>query len=71
MSKSTAKYPSGAIKQHKALATGAPLQKANKANKSPGSGWNGNPPGAGSIESSGDTGGPKAGRVPKSTFTPA
>lgn len=68
---SKTKYPTGAIRQHKSLATGAALPKANTSKKYDGNLWNGTPPGAGSVESSGTTGGPKAGRVPKSTFTPA
>jgi hypothetical protein len=65
------KYPKGAIRQHQRLATGAPLQKVNSKDLNP-HGWG---PGGmgkgGTISSSGDTGGPRGGKVPNSTMTPA
>ena len=64
------KYPSGAINQHKALATGAGLRKPNSAGKGGGFGGSGHTP-ASSVSSSGDTGGPKCGKVPASKMTPA
>ena len=65
------KYPTTKLNQHKALATGAPLAKCNKADKDP-SGWG---PGGmgkgGTVSSSGTTGSGRGRGVPKSTFTPA
>lgn len=65
------KYPAGAINQHKALATGKSLQSANASKKGGGfDAGSGHTP-ASSVSSSGDTGGPKCGKVPASNMTPA
>jgi hypothetical protein len=67
--KAPGKYPTGPIRQHKALATGASLAKANLADKNP-TGWG---PGGigkgGTISSTGDTGGPRGKQVPKGPMT--
>ena len=71
------KYPKGPISQHKSLATGAAIQTANKADK--GGEFDTCGPGAkspsmgkgGTISSSGDTGGPRGGKIPASKMTPA
>lgn len=65
------KYPSGAINQHKALATGCTLRKPNTANKGGDVNLKGGMGKGGKISSSGTTGGPRGGKVPKSTMTPA
>lgn len=65
------KYPAGAINQHKALATGKSLPKVNASKKGGGfDAGSGHTP-ASSVSSSGDTGGPKCGKVPSSNMTPA
>jgi hypothetical protein len=65
------KYPKGPIRQHHALATGVGIQTANKAKKGGGfDAGSGHTP-ASSVSSSGDTGGPKCGKVPSSNMTPA
>lgn len=67
-------YPKGPINQHKALATGAKLPKANTSNKetvpSP---WGGGgaTEGGTNIKSGTSTGSGGGKGVPKSTFTPA
>ena len=68
-SKPMGKYPSGAINQHKALATGCALRTPNKSDKG------GDMKLSGSVSnkrfsSSGSTGGPMNRKVPKSTTTP-
>ncbi len=67
-------YPKGPINQHKALATGASLPKANTSNKetvpSPWGDGKGAAAGRTNI-SSGSTGKGGGKAVPKSTFTPA
>ncbi len=76
-SKGMSKYPKGPIRQHHALATGASLQTANKADK--GGEFDKAGKGAapanmgkgGTISSSGDTGGPRGGSIPASKMTPA
>lgn len=71
-SKGMSKYPAGAIHQHKSLATGAGLQKANTADKGGDMNLTGGMGKGGTISSSGDTGGPRGGSVPKtSRSTPA
>lgn len=65
------KYPKGAINQHKSLATGQPLRKANTANKGGDCNLKGGMGKGGTISSSGDTGGPRGGKVPASRMTPA
>jgi hypothetical protein len=65
------KYPKGPLNQHKALATGVALPKANTSDKGGGFGGEGGMGKGGTISSSGDTGGPRGGKVPKSGFTPA
>jgi len=65
------KYPSGAINQHKALATGKSIAKANTSKKGGGFDAGSGNCGPGSVSSSGDTGGPKCGSVPASKMTPA
>ncbi len=65
------KYPKGAINQHKMLATGEGLRKANTANKGGDVNLKGGMGKGGTISSSGDTGGPRGGKVPASTMTPA
>jgi hypothetical protein len=68
-SHSMGKYPKGAINQHKALATGQPLRKPSTKDL----GGDVNLPGGmgkgGKISSSGTTGGPRGGKVPKSNMT--
>lgn len=63
------KYPSGAINQHKALATGCQLRTPNKSDKG------GDMKLSGSVSnkrfsSSGSTGGPMNKKTPASTTTP-
>lgn len=76
-SKGMKKYPKGPIRQHHALATGAALQKPNTANKGGGFDTCGKGPVSenmgkgGTISSSGDTGGPRGGKIPASKMTPA
>ena len=76
-SKGMSKYPKGPIRQHHALATGAGLQTANKADKGGGFDTCGKGPvrenmgKGGTISSSGDTGGPRGGKIPASKMTPA
>lgn len=71
-SRGMGKYPSGAISQHKALATGVAIQKANTADKGGEVNLKGGMGKGGTISSSGDTGGPKGGRPLKNTrSTPA
>ncbi len=71
-SKGMGKYPAGAISQHKSLATGASLQKANTADKGGDMNLKGGMGKGGTISSSGDTGGPRGGCPPKtSRSTPA
>lgn len=65
------KYPKGPIRQHHALATGAGLKTCNKAKKGGGFDAGSGHTGPGSVSSSGDTGGPKSGKVPSSNMTPA
>ena len=65
------KYPAGPMNQHKLLATGKPLRKANTAKKGGDCNLKGGMGKGGTISSSGDTGGPRGGKVPKSTMTPA
>lgn len=71
------KYPRGHIRQHHALATGAPLAKANTADKGgefDTCGKGAAPPATGkggTISSSGSTGGPRGGKIPASTMTKA
>jgi hypothetical protein len=65
------KYPAGPINQHKALATGAALPKVNTANKGGDCNLKGGMGKGGTISSSGDTGGPRGGKVPASRMTPA
>lgn len=75
--KGMGKYPAGKLNQHKALATGAALQKPNMAKK--GGGFDTCGKGAapenmgkgGKISSSGTTGGPRGGKIPASKMTPA
>ena len=65
------KYPAGPIRQHHSLATGASLPKANASKKGGGfDAGSGHTP-ASSVSSSGDTGGPKCGKVPSPNMTPA
>ena len=65
------KYPAGPLNQHKALATGKGIAKANTSKKGGGfDAGSGHTP-ASSVSSSGDTGGPKCGKVPSSNMTPA
>ena len=66
-SKGMGKYPAGAIRQHKSLATGASLQKANTADKGGDVNLKGGMGKGGTISSSGDTGGPRGGSVPKTS----
>lgn len=61
----------GPMNQHKNLAMGKPLAKANKADKGGGFDGKGGMGKGGTISSSGTTGGPRGGSVPKSTFTKA
>ena len=76
-SKGMSKYPKGPIRQHHALATGAGLQKPNTADKGGGFDTCGKGPVSenmgkgGTISSSGDTGGPRGGKIPASKMTPA
>ena len=71
-SKGMSKYPKGPIHQHKSLATGASLQKANTADKGGEVNLKGGMGKGGTISSSGDTGGPRGGCPPKtSRSTPA
>ena len=71
-SRGMGKYPSGAISQHKALATGVAIQKANTADKGGEVNLKGGMGKGGTISSSGDTGGPRGGSPPKtSRSTPA
>lgn len=71
-SKGMSKYPKGPIHQHKSLATGASLQKANTADKGGDMNLKGGMGKGGTISSSGDTGGPRGGCPPKtSRSTPA
>lgn len=65
------KYPSGAINQHKALATGKSIQKANTSKKGGGFDAGSGHTGPSSVSSSGDTGGPCCAKVPASKMTPA
>jgi len=68
------KYPKGQLNQHKALATGAPLPKANTTNMECCDAWgNGKSaaPGNVNIKSGTSTGSGSGKGVPKSTFTPA
>lgn len=62
-------YPKGPINQHKALATGKPLRKANTANKGGDVNLKGGMGKGGKISSSGDTGGPRGGS-PKASKMP-
>lgn len=55
------KYPKGPMNQHKLLATGKPLRKANTANKGGEVNLKGGMGKGGKISSSGDTGGPTGG----------
>jgi hypothetical protein len=66
-SKGMGTYPKGPIRQHKSLATGASLQKANTANKGGDVNLKGGMGKGGTISSSGDTGGPRGGSVPKTS----
>lgn len=71
-SKGMGKYPKGAINQHKSMATGASLPKANTADKGGDMNLKGGMGKGGTISSSGDTGGPRGGCPPKtSRSTPA
>jgi len=71
-SKGMGKYPSGAISQHKSLATGASLQTTKTADKGGEVNLKGGMGKGGTISSSGDTGGPRGGCPPKtSRSTPA
>lgn len=65
------KYPKGPIRQHHALATGCTLRKANTANKGGDVNLKGGMGKGGTISSSGTTGGPRGGKVPKPKMTPA
>ncbi len=65
------KYPAGPLNQHKQLATGQSLRKANTANKGGDMNLKGGMGKGGTISSSGDTGGPRGGKVPASRMTPA
>ena len=65
------KYPAGPLNQHKALATGKPLQSVNKADKGGDCNLKGGMGKGGTISSSGDTGGPRNQKVPASRMTPA
>ena len=71
-SKGMSKYPSGAINQHKSLATGASLPKANTKNLGGDCNLKGGMGKGGRISSSGDTGGGYKTTPPKtSRSTPA
>ena len=71
-SKGMSKYPKGPIHQHKALATGGMLQKANTKDLGGEVNLRGGMGKGGTISSSGDTGGPRGQSVPKtSRSTPA
>ncbi len=71
-SKGMGKWPKGAINQHKALATGAALPKADTRDLGGDMNLKGGMGKGGTISSSGDTGGPRGGSVPKtSRSTPA
>jgi hypothetical protein len=71
-SKGMGKYPKGHIHQHKSLATGASLPKANTADKGGDVNLKGGMGKGGRISSSGDTGGPYKPTPPKtSRSTPA
>lgn len=71
-SKCMGTYPKGPISQHKSLATGASLQTAKTANKGGDMDLKGGMGKGGTISSSGTTGGPRGGSVPKtSRSTPA
>lgn len=59
------KYPKGAIKQHKRLATGESLAKANTKNLGGDVNLTGGMGKGGTISSSGDTGGPRGKGVPR------
>lgn len=63
------KYPKGALNQHKALATGAALPRANTADKGGAVNLSGGMGKGGKISSSGDTGGPTGGS-PKASKLP-
>ena len=70
--KGMGKYPKGPIHQHKSLATGAALQKANTANKGGDVNLKGGMGKGGKICSSGNTGGGYKHTPPKtSRSTPA
>lgn len=56
MAKNTGKYPKGHINQHKALATGAALERANTKNMDPSGFGPGGMGKGGKISSSGETG---------------
>ena len=71
-SKGMSKYPSGAINQHKSLATGASLPKANTKDLGGEVNLKGGMGKGGTISSSGDTGGGYKTTPPKtSRSTPA
>jgi hypothetical protein len=71
-SKGMRKYPSGPIHQHKSLATGSSLQKADTKNLGGEVNLKGGMGKGGTISSSGSTGGPRGGSPPKtSRSTPA
>ena len=71
MGKNIGYYPKGPINQHKSMATGAGLTKVNTSDKGGGFDGKGGMGKGGTISSSGTTGGPRGGKVPKSTMTPA
>ena len=68
-SKGMGKYPSGAINQHKALATGCALRKPNSKDMGGAVNLKGGMGKGGKISSSGDTGGPRGGS-PKASKLP-
>ena len=71
-SKGMSKYPKGALNQHKSLATGASLRKANTADKGGDMNLKVGMGKGGKISSCGETGGPYKSTPPKtSRSTPA
>lgn len=71
MGKSMGYYPKGPKNQHKELASGGALRKANTKDMECCDGWGKGSSHPGSVRKSGTSTGSGRGGVPKSTFTPA